>query len=149
MADLFDTLKSAASKLDLPGLANQAITYLKISSAYGPDLVIDRPLEPVPPDKRLTTRTEKFFRMMKPRFEIGIGGSSNPIVIQPYGKPPPTQWGTVMVLAGLVSGLLVAFASYGMFRVIKPHYGSRRALPDRTDGLAGTRSRRSRSRRKK
>lgn len=145
MADLLNTLKSAAKAIDVTSLANEAITYLKISSAYGPDLVIDRPLQPVPPEQRLTTRTEKFFRMMKPRFELGIAGSK-PIILQPYGTPPPTQWGTVMVVSGLVGGLLVAFGLYGFFRVIKPQYGSRKALPGRTDGLAGARSRRSRRR---
>lgn len=97
----------------MAGLFDNLIDYVKVSTAYGPDIVLNKPLQPAPASSK-----GSLMATLQPRVEIGVGGSS-PIILQPYGKPPPTRWPILITSVGILGGALLALAVVGGRSVVK------------------------------
>jgi hypothetical protein len=92
-------------------LLNSQVKAIKIDTAYGPPIVIDRPFAPAPP-KPVGEKTAADY--LKPRIEIQLDGS-NPITWAPYGDPRPGSWGWIKF--GLVSvGVLALIGASGLLK---------------------------------
>lgn len=92
------------------------VTNIKVQTAYGPDIVLDKPFAPSPPTNN------PLLPRLKPRIEIGIKGA-DPIVIQPYGKPPPTKWPTIVAVGGAAAVALLLLSGIGVSTIVKRRRG--------------------------
>lgn len=93
------------------------ITKVQIKTAYGPDLVLNKPFAPSPPG------TNPVAAALKPRVEVFVSGAAEPLVMQPYGKPPPTKWPTIVAVGGASLGLLLILSTIGASTVVKRRRG--------------------------
>lgn len=93
------------------------ITKVQIKTAYGPDLVLNKPFAPSPPG------TNPVAAALKPRVEVFVSGAAEPLVMQPYGKPPPTKWPTIVAVGGATVGLLLILSTIGASTVVKRRRG--------------------------
>lgn len=86
---------------------------VSIRTEYGPDIDVEDPLKPGPPNPYLMA--------LKPQITLNIDGYG-PLVMAPYGKPGPTKWRMIEKattgggggFAAVTLGLLVlrAFRAY-------------------------------------
>ncbi len=90
----------------MANLLESLIKSVKVTSAWGPDIVIDRPFAPAAPGGSSVVRA------LKPRIEIEVQGA-DPLVMQPYGKPPPTKWPWLVGGAGVTVAVLGTLAVFG------------------------------------
>jgi len=94
----------------MASLLESLVSSIKVRSAYGPDFDLSDPFAPGPPSP--------FLQALKPEIQIGIKGSS-PIVIAPYGHPPPTRWPLVVVVLTLGAGVSVGLLGVGALSILR------------------------------
>jgi hypothetical protein len=85
---------------DFNSVAQRVVSRIDIESAWGPKISVDDPFEPGPPDRRL--------QALQPRVTLHMRHGGDPVVIAPYGDPPPTKW--PLVRDSLTAGALVVGA---------------------------------------
>jgi hypothetical protein len=86
----------------MASLLADSIKRITIRTAYGPDIVIDKPFAPSPPSPLL--------KVLKP--EILLDTDFGPLQMAPFGRPGPTKWpfvvGTFIALAGFTAAVGVS-----------------------------------------
>lgn len=102
-------------RCDLSGLGELSfrlpIDQIKFESAYGPTIVIDKPLEG-------PSAIAPFLAKLRPRLTLRVRGFA-PIVMAPYGNPPPTIWPKITVAVGVVGGLVLLASGVGVYRLLR------------------------------
>jgi len=86
------------------------IDQIKIESAYGPTIVLDHPFQGPSVVSPLLSR-------LKPKVTLKVGGFT-PIVMAPYGDPPPTKWPTLVKAAGVMGGLVLLSSAVGTYYLL-------------------------------
>ena len=83
-----------------------SVRKLTIETAYGPKIEIDRPFAPGAPSPLMAA--------LRPRLRLDLHGA-DPVIIEPYGAPGESKWGTVqLVLVGVA-----ALAATGIWFLLK------------------------------
>lgn len=88
---------------------------IRIDTAYGPPIVLDRPFAPVP-----ATAGPSPLKWLKPQITIvpAIAGMK-PIVSAPWGAPGPTRWPQVQAAVVGVGALALGLLVYGAIRALR------------------------------
>jgi hypothetical protein len=81
------------------------INRIVIDSAYGPQIVIDKPLAPDP-----NAPAPWYLQLLKPQITIVTPLGTR--VIAPYGAPGETQWPTVQLILLLIVCLIIGVVVY-------------------------------------
>lgn len=128
LTDLANRAKTGAQQIlngqlpaipTIPGLNQdfeEVVAGVTIESAYGPTIHIDRPLV-----KNGVAEESPFWKLIQPRVTVRfapvVGNLGiKDFVIQPYGRPPPTQW-PVVETAVVAGGILLSIIILrGVFR---------------------------------
>lgn len=86
------------------------IEWIKIQTAYGPDILITEPLAPG------AGEPNPIVKLLKPKVLVKLRPLPDPVAIAPEGEPGPTQWPLVSGVAVFVGGISLALILRGLLR---------------------------------
>ena len=95
-------------------LLQNLISSIEINTASGPPIVLTDPFAPgnAPPGPGLE-------QQQQPQLVIHFSDGSGPIVLNPWGPPPPTTWYRNVTLAEIGVAVLLPLALYGAIQAFK------------------------------
>lgn len=110
MADAKKWAPEAQSAINTIKDPKSGIEWIKIQTAYGPDIVIKEPLVPG------AGEPDPIVRLLKPKVTVKLRPIAEPLALAPEGEPGETRW--PLVSAGAIFGgaLIGIFVLRGILR---------------------------------
>ena len=110
MAEAKKYAPEAKSAIDTIKNPQTGIEWIKIQTAYGPDILIKEPLVPG------AGEPDPIVKLLKPKVTIKLRPVAEPLYIAPEGEPGETKWPTVSAAAVFGGALLGIFVLRGILR---------------------------------